>query len=293
MTAPAWNRSGRLWSLLDIMRTFDLYTLMERLIDVDDDRNWCRRVQIIDGSDSRVLKPEWRRICQWWRELEGLAQAGRLPTAFAALQYAQADPDAPPLASQLEVECRHIKEMFLHDLAECKYLQVPSGLQGYVDSDALFGFPVAKAFPSARADVKAAGNCLAADCNTAAVFHMMRAVEWALRALGAHLGFRQLRAVKKSGKRKYVPISHLEWEKIIDQLQVRVDKRVERMRPGKRKQATQEFYYPVLQEVRAIRDAWRNHVMHSRSEYSHEDAMAVKGHVERLMVKLASRVSEV
>jgi hypothetical protein len=183
--------------------------------------------------------------------------------------------------------------MFLNDLAECKFLRVPKGLHSYVDSDALLGFTVAKAFASARPDLKAAGNCLAADCNTAAVFHMMRAVEWALRALGTHLGFRQLRAVKKSGKRKYVPISHLEWEKIIDQLQVRVDRRIEKMRPGKRKQEAQEFYYPALQEVRAIRDAWRNHVMHSRAEYSEEDATAILGHVRRLMTTLATKVSEV
>jgi hypothetical protein len=172
------------------------------------------------------------------------------------------------------------------------FLRVPSPLAKYVDKSELFGHDVAVAFPSATADLRQAGNCLAADCNTAAVFHLMRAVEWALRALAVHLGFRQMRITKKSGVRKYVPLSHLEWEKVLDALQSRVDRRVERMRPGKRKQQVQEFYYPVLQEIRAMRDAWRNHVMHSRAEYSEADAVAVLGHVERLMVTLSRRVSE-
>lgn len=172
------------------------------------------------------------------------------------------------------------------------FLKVPAGYRDLVDNREPFGAKVRSAFPSAADDLREAGNCLAADCNTAAVFHLMRAVEWALRALGAHLGFRQLRARKKSGRRHYVPISHLEWEKILNQLQTRVDAHVERMKPGRRKQQTQEFYYAALQDIRALRDAWRNHVMHGRSQYSAEATSAVMAHVKRLMSSLATRVSE-
>ena len=291
---PSQVEPSRLWSLLDIMRKFDLNTLAQHLLQLVEDRNWCDRIAHMDGADQDVTRQQWAHFVRQFNELEELASSAEFPTAFANVSALNATIDLgrPPNVSHLEADLRHVTDMFMNDVERCSFLRVPVSLRRYVDNDTLFGSSVATAFPSANMDLRAAGNCLAADCNTAAVFHLMRAVEWALRALGTHLGFRQLRAQKKSGKRKYVPISHLEWEKVIDQLQLRVDRRVEKMRPGKRKQGIQQFYYPLLQEIRAIRDAWRNHVMHSRSEYSGADALAIMGHVERLMVTLATRVSE-
>ena len=64
------------------------------------------------------------------------------------------------------------------------------------------------------------------------------------------------------------------------------------MRPGKVKQSAQEFYYPALQDVRGIKDAWRNHVMHTRREYTALEADAILEHVKRLMATLAPKVKE-
>jgi hypothetical protein len=154
------------------------------------------------------------------------------------------------------------------------------------------GPEVINAFPSAGPDIIEAGNCLAAECHTAAVFHLMRVVEWGLRALAASLGVRRIRTSKKPGNNKYTPISYTEWERILDGLQTAVDAKITKMKRGKAKQDLQEFYYPALQDIRGIRDAWRNHVMHTRAEYGLEDVMAVFSHVKRLMKNLSSRVSE-
>ena len=45
--------------------------------------------------------------------------------------------------------------------------------------------------------------------------------------------------------------------------------------------------------IRGFRDAWRNHVMHTRAEYSREDASAVLSHVKRLLQTLAVHIKEV
>lgn len=78
-----------------------------------------------------------------------------------------------------------------------------------------------------------------------------------------------------------------------NQLQDRVDAKLNKIKRGPAKQASQEFYYPMLQDIRGIRDAWRNHVMHTRQEYEPKDADAILGHVRRLMNTLAIRVREV
>jgi len=193
-------------------------------------------------------------------------------------------------AAALETELRNVEEAILTEVRNNTYLYVQKGRAGYVDNPALFGQDVASAFPSAKSDIKEAGNCLAAECNTAAVFHLMRAVEWGLRALCAHLGLRKVKSVTKSGKKKYTPISYVDWEHMLNQLNPLVDAKIEKMKRGQEKQKHQEFYYPMLQDIKAIRDAWRNHVMHTRAEYTAKQADEILEHVERFMRSLATRV---
>jgi hypothetical protein len=175
-----------------------------------------------------------------------------------------------------------------------KFLYVSPDRAQYLDREDLFGQSVKDAFPSASADLREAGNCLAAECNTAAVFHLMRVVEWGLRALCSDLGLKKVKnKIRRSGRVTYVPIEYSEWERLLDQLQDNVDGKLSRLKRGTSKQELQQFYYPALQDIRGIRDAWRNHVMHTRDEYNREDADAILSHVKRLMIKLSGRVREV
>jgi hypothetical protein len=186
-----------------------------------------------------------------------------------------------------------IDRSFLEALTGEWFLRVDADLRQYYDQPVLFGPLVHAKFPSARPDIQEAGNCLATERNTAAVFHLMRAVEWALRAMCANLGFTRMRKTKKSGKVSYQPIEHTEWDKILKQLQARVDAKMVKLTRGAQKQKLQEFYYPAIQDVNGFREAWRNHVMHSRREYNGPDALAVLGHVQRFMVSASEHISEV
>ncbi len=56
-----------------------------------------------------------------------------------------------------------------------------------------FGLKVFNAFDKARFDAEQTALCLVAGAPTAAVFHMMRVVEWGVRALGADLGLRKIK----------------------------------------------------------------------------------------------------
>jgi hypothetical protein len=190
-------------------------------------------------------------------------------------------------------ETTHAVGILFDELNKRRFLHVLPDRIKYLDQPNLFGIEVNDAFPSAVQDIREAGNCFAADCNTAAVFHLMRAVEWGLRALCVAMGFRRLRTRnKKTGKVKYVPLGWTDWETTLNQLKERVTQLVGKTKRGAKKQVYQEFYYPALQDIEAIKDAWRNHVMHTRREYGPKDADAVFSHVRRLMVKLAERVSE-
>ena len=193
-----------------------------------------------------------------------------------------------PNTSVVSNELRCLFESLLAESRKRKFLRVADTRVTFVDQDALLGQKVCEAFPSARFDIREAGNCLAAECNTAAVFHMMRVVEWGLRALCVKLGFKRLKSkIKKSGQVIYQPVEYSEWERILDALQEKVDRHIAQLKRGPVKQKRQQFYYPALQDIRGIRDAWRNHVMHTRAEYTGEDADAILSHVKRLMKTLA------
>ena len=67
----------------------------------------------------------------------------------------------------------------LIELKDRKFIKVCDDAESYVDNGKLLGDQVSKAFPSASAELREAGNCLAVECHTAAVFHLMRAVSTA------------------------------------------------------------------------------------------------------------------
>mgnify|MGYP001585324592 CR=1 FL=1 len=68
-----------------------------------------------------------------------------------------------------------------------RFFYVEKDRQQYLANENLFGEQVAKAFPSAEADIQDAGRCLAFNRWTASVFHSMRVLEIGLNALAKEL----------------------------------------------------------------------------------------------------------
>jgi hypothetical protein len=164
--------------------------------------------------------------------------------------------------------------MFSH-----RFVQIVGDRRDYLDAPKLFGKAVLNAFPEIRNDLQEAGNCIAVELNSAGVFHLMRVVEWGLRALCKNLKVARI----KSG-----PVEYATWEDILKKLPDAVETKINRLQRGPRKQKAQEFYFSVQKDIRGFKDAWRNHIMHARASYNHEDALAVFSHVQRFMQGLAS-----
>jgi hypothetical protein len=186
-------------------------------------------------------------------------------------------------------EITHVIEAMQSELMARRFFHLAPEQAKYFNRSKPFGDSVDTAFPSARSDIREAANCIATDRSTAAVFHLMRTVEWGLRALCAEVGLRQV-AQKKSGS--HIPLRWAEWGTLLEQLHSRVDERLNRLKRGHLKQSEQQFYYPVLQDIRGIRDAWRNHVMHTRADYSWVESTAIFEHVRRIMTTIAARLAK-
>ncbi len=181
-----------------------------------------------------------------------------------------------------------IRRMVQRELESRFFLMIPSPRDKMLRNPEPFGSKVFQAFPSARQDLTDAASAFATELYTACVFHLMRAVEHGLVALALD---RRIKTRTKS--RQIYPFDLATWEVILRELDGEIGKIAQwpKNKGNVRTQAV-EFYGAAVAEVRGFKDAWRNHVMHSRCAYNESDAIQVKSHVERFMVTLSSRISE-
>jgi hypothetical protein len=293
-TLPVCLRSEnphRLVSLLDIVNTFnaaDLCFITGKLAAFYGRASRLR----MEGQSQRVPDDIYAMLHELFADAEkfsvrvGFGSTREIArTARRHLEQSKNYFDTSNVVS----EVRHVERSLQRDAGSRKFIRIVPSLSKFVDNDALFGDQVHRAFPSARFDIKESGNCLAVGCDTAAVFHLMRAVEWGLRALCVNLGFRRLRSrSKKTGKVSYTPVPWSDWEGILTQVKSRVTERIAKLKRGPRKQIYQEFYYPALQDIEGVKDAFRNDVMHTRREYTGPEAIAILDRVQRIMQNLCN-----
>ena len=192
-------------------------------------------------------------------------------------------PDRLLTCGELEVEIRNLREAILEELPREHSISVPRQYADFIDNEALFGEIVRTAFPSATADIRDAGNCIAVSLDTAAVFHLMRAVELALRALAKE---RRVR-LKKGG-----PIEYAEWQEIISAIRTNMEKTFLPWRKGAEKSAALEYYYDLLNQFSGFKDAFRNHVMHTRATYTAPQAAAILASVKAFFERISTLLDE-
>jgi hypothetical protein len=206
--------------------------------------------------------------------------------AFEAAKIQWSDPllnvsRAAQIAARLE-----------HDLVDGtmnrEFLWIAADREKLIDQEDLFGDLVSRKFPSAVADIREAGNCLAAECPTASVFHLMRTAEIGLRALARD---REIAFPDK-------PLELKEWGEILPNLDSKVAKMreesVKKWTDAQIKEIQVRFYGEVSQELRVFNEAWRRHLAHAREDafYDRDYAADVMKHVKKFMHKLASKISE-
>lgn len=151
---------------------------------------------------------------------------------------------------------------------------VLEGRDGEYHTDSLLLTEAASRFPSASEELNEAGKCFALGRYTASVFHAMRALEPALEALRLNV-----RAPKKGS-----------WGPIIDQIEAKI--RQVQTGGTRSTEARKRFLSEAAAEFRHLKDAWRNHAMHTHQRYDRETAQRVLEHAKTFVEHLAGRLRE-
>jgi hypothetical protein len=269
---------------LDIVKVFDAFDvagLLTRLeasnstyLFLKSEGHGGRELRESQVSEHVKLFDEIIKTCEG-NEFKGCfdrAQEAKLRLEFGSM-------DVSTLVAQLE----HVRFALLLDLRNRRFLRVERERFQYVDHPELFGPVVKKVFPLGADDIRDAGNCMAAECSTAAVFHLMRVAEHGLRKLAQRV------RVKLTHSGKAHPIEFADWDKVITGIKNEIAK-ARGLFPGPKRQEKLEAYSDAADHCLYMKEIWRNNVSHTRKPYSDTEAMGVLERVRDFMQFLAVKL---
>jgi hypothetical protein len=189
---------------------------------------------------------------------------------------------AAPLATQFDIladEIEHLTLRVQDELAATLMLVIDFQKQEFFKKTDIFGAEVDAAFPSAAFEIDEAGKCYALERSTACAFHLMRALEIAIKAIGKCLNIPD--PVKDADRN---------WGAMLRKVKDEMDRR-NRLAQWTRV-SDREFFAAIHVTLDAVRNVWRNATMHVENKYTLEEAEHILGAVRGFMRKLASRMDE-
>lgn len=150
----------------------------------------------------------------------------------------------------------------------------PENVDRYTEQN-LFGEKVAASFPNTASDIEAAGKCIALGRSTAAVFHVMRVLELAMRSLALRFGV------------DYTP----NLTEFADAIRKKSD--VSNVNKSQSLKSIEPFVKDLISDLMALKSAWRNPTLHFTRNYSDEEADDIFRCAKRLMSHLAEWLKEI
>jgi hypothetical protein len=152
----------------------------------------------------------------------------------------------------------HLKNRLFDELSSEYYFQVDRRDVRFYGQKEPFGPLVAQKFKAAADDIERAGNCLALREPTACVFHLMRAMEIAVRKLGA--------------KVKVTITPQSTWRQITGAMDAKIKSLPDATHAQKRRKNHWEAARANLHQVGSV---WRNNTMHPANLYTPSQALDV------------------
>jgi hypothetical protein len=182
----------------------------------------------------------------------------------------------------LAVSLEEMLETMTGELRKRQFAFIAPEKTNFFERDDFFDNTTKQVFPDAVIEMKDAGNCLAADLTTAAVFHLMRVAELGLRKLASDASW----GIILTG-----PIEFATWGHVLDA----IDSKMKAQKGIPKSTAREEdlqSYTGLVREIRAFQFAWRDPAMHTRTRFEPEQGEKVFDHVLCFMRTLAKRLSK-
>lgn len=155
----------------------------------------------------------------------------------------------------------------------------PERQRYFKPSTAIFGAQFEKNYLSAAFELDEAAKCLALGRPTASVFHLMRLMEIAVRAVAQCLSIPD---PTKPAERN--------WGFVLGEIRKGIDGRWPTT--AARMHGDGEIFDMIYASLDAVKNPWRNGTMHPANKYTDDEAEHIFVAVKGFMMKLASRCDE-
>lgn len=266
------------------MRKIDVDRLLKPMSYIGGALSEWRLLQQLEGHIAPAAIPFETRV-GFMKSLELLKEAASdlaLRTSLGVVEagwedtLAQLAVNRPLSAHELQRLVSYgerVSTVFATEASSLTFMTLAPGHAAYASPERpLFGDQVEEAFPTASAEIADAGRCRAAGLWTACVTHLMRSLEPALGALAAWAG----------------ATPDANWNATLNQIEARLRE----IRKGVDGDEAERWASEAALQLRAVKNAWRNHAMHGRTRYGEEDAIRVFDSTKYLMQTLAGRLAE-
>ena len=240
-------------------------------------------------SGAQVISSDYRRTIKE-RVVEPAFElclvAGLSPTVKNACEKMNEALDkSDKTANAMKERLQALHESLIKELSGRTLFIVENGRESYWENDHLFGREVHERLPSAAMDIKEVGNCWVAGRNNAVAYHLMMATEVGLRCLAED------RRVDITKWGKSIQIEFAEWGALIAAITAKTKEL--NWADRHKKAEAQRFYNPLVLELSAFHEGYRNHLMHGRAiAYRDDETLALIGHVKRFFARLSKKIGE-
>jgi hypothetical protein len=216
-----------------------------------------------------------REIGEWLKETKETFEFFGLEAASRQAQKILNEYLARPYTmDELAISIELLQDTINQFLKATQFMFIqPANMKYFSDSPG-FGQTVQDRFPEMSGDIEDASRCLGIERSTAAVFHLMCIMEYALRRLGKRLGLVKGQVHLKT------------WGQILRD----IDSAIGSLPQGTpQEKARRDWFSEAAAHVHHVKNSWRDATMHGRRRYTQKEAEAVFEHVKAFVEYLASR----
>jgi hypothetical protein len=272
MSAPLQSRPGAIWSLWDMIeRHAGMFA--EGFADLTEAKHLAA---LYSMQGNQPPEPGIRRLTRdsshRLRQALIYAEMGGLIPSLDRLDMMTEGPGQVPLPNLAQAIMHTLSGIRDHLESEYFFHLDQHDVPLYLEPQP-FGEAVGKKFPNATEDIAEAARCLALQRPTATVFHLMRVMELALRALARKLKVTTINPNVEN------------WNKITDHVNKAINALPAKTSAEQKKKAQ---FGAASAHLNSVRIAWRNEVMHPKQSYSREEAHAIFAAVRGFMADLAA-----
>jgi hypothetical protein len=251
------------FSLLDMLRLY-----ADKFVDLARVLEWATNTLEAGPHQLDDLLPAVRaRLNQTLPLLEGLELEYSLKYATRILRQLR---ESRHEHQEVMHMLRTLHERIVDELEGSFCFRIPPDKAKYYDDKLPFGEEVASRFPPAVGDIEHAARCLAFGEGTACVFHLMRAMEFAVRELAGKLSLTN---------------ADVPWGSLLRDMRDAL-----KLKKGIMPKDEYDAYSGVIALLENVKDAWRNPTMHPAAKYDDAEALDVYSAVRSFMVNLTTKL---